>query len=934
MSFVIHNFAEGLQIVADPSGLRMISGTSTIDWIRPEAWPSSARTTAAGRVASFDTSLLLQDGFGEIVADDVVIPYENFAEMLEKQYTLPLLFTEPSPFLLQIDRAGDLGTPGFRYKYRFLLGGSPVLVDRRGYYLKRSADATAYHLDVNHFLLLQAMDDFNQLPPEEKKPHVSWLTFADVKRLSNEVNAGLESWLRNNDVVVPSSIGLELLEENGALSFIPTCPELDDDTFRTVFERNASAQPLYSADRPGLGRLRIVLPENHVRVLERMKRVRKVSGEAKKELREDPLQVFDGIAGDLEWPPHYGERVTRIGLMDEVDLSPIPKAAKDEPGLSALWGEASPDSEGECSSILEDQPERPEKKTLIIETHEDTVGALYLDRLGHAGSTVVGGIYVAPQALSPSTQLFKHQQDGVAWLQRCAGIDGRTGVLLADDMGLGKTLQLLTFLAWCIESGKFPELSGTEPPFRPILIVAPLILLENGTWEEEIQRRFSSKGNVFWPVLSLYGPTLRAFRRRGLSGSEALLGEPALDLDRIRQHRVVITNYEALRDYEFSFAFHPGGAPLWSVVVADEAQECKTPNSRTSLAFKKLQPKFRIACTGTPVENRLLDLWNLFDALQPGLLGSARDFARDVEAPAIGGSSLANLRTTLQYQRPNAYLLRRAKAEVLTLPPKFEEELRVAMSPEEIVAHRRLAAGMDRTDKPLKKVDLLHQFARLSQHPLLLGNSGDGFSVEELKRSSSKLRAVLEVLQRVKASGEKALVFARHLDVQRMLARVLSAEFQSPVRVVNGETPRSPGLRDTAVRSRKQIIEHFSKTPGFQVLILSPFVAGVGLTITEANHVIHYGRWWNPAVESQATDRVYRIGQERPVHVHLPILYDPSGQVSVSFDELLNRLLQGKKTLSNRMLEKDAFLTPQESESSSAVALFDELAATGSKAAT
>jgi SNF2 family DNA or RNA helicase len=157
-----------------------------------------------------------------------------------------------------------------------------------------------------------------------------------------------------------------------------------------------------------------------------------------------------------------------------------------------------------------------------------------------------------------------------------------------------------------------------------------------------------------------------------------------------------------------------------------------------------------------------------------------------------------------------------------TLPPKVEEELRVAMSTEEIVAHRRLAAGMDRADKPLKKVDLLHQFARLSQHPLLLGSSGDGFSVEELKGSSSKLRAVLEVLQRVKASGEKALVFARHLDVQRMLARVLSAEFQTPVRVVNGETPRSPSLRDTAVRSRKQIIEHFSRTPGFQVSCILP----------------------------------------------------------------------------------------------------------------
>jgi SNF2 family DNA or RNA helicase len=248
------------------------------------------------------------------------------------------------------------------------------------------------------------------------------------------------------------------------------------------------------------------------------------------------------------------------------------------------------------------------------------------------------------------------------------------------------------------------------------------------------------------------------------------------------------------------------------------------------------------------------------------------------------------------------------------------------MLAEEIAAHKKLVMGMDVLDKPLKKVDLLHRFARLSQHPLLLGSSGDTYSVDELKRTSSKLRAVLDLLHTIREKGEKVLIFARHLDVQRMLARVFSEEFGCPVRVVNGETPRAPSLRDTAIRSRKQIIEAFGTAAGFQVLILSPFVAGVGLTITAANHVIHYGRWWNPAVESQATDRAYRIGQERPVHVHLPVLYDPTGDVVQTFDELLNTLLQGKKALAERMLVKDAFLVPSEPESASAVTLFDQLA--------
>ena len=496
-------------------------------------------------------------------------------------------------------------------------------------------------------------------------------------------------------------------------------------------------------------------------------------------------------------------------------------------------------------------------------------------------------------------------------------------MLLADDMGVGKTLQVLSFLAWCIESGRFPDLSRSKPPFRPILIVAPLILLETETWEKEMKKFFADNGEVFGNVLPLYGPELQGYRRKDAGGREEIVAKPILNLERIQRNQVVITNYEAVRDYEFSFAYCQNGKSLWSIVVTDEAHEYKTPNSKISHAMKALQPDFRIACTGTPVENRLLDMWNIFDTVQPGLLGSAKDFSHTYERH--GSETYAGLKSRLLYQRPNAFLLRRSKGEVLELPQKHEHKLKCVMSEAEVAKHLSLVEGLSTVRASKGKLDLLHRFARLYQHPLLVDGDGDDASVDQLKAQSSKLREVLSVLRLIRQRGEKAIVFARHKDMQRILARVLSAEFGRPVRVVNGDTPRAGTLRKSGMETRSGILNEFRHAEGFDVLILSPFVAGVGLTIVEANHVIHYGRWWNPAVENQATDRAYRLGQQKEVHVYLPILEDRSGRVARTFDQLLDELMEGKKGLAEGALQKDEFLRPKESEDESALQVFSGL---------
>jgi superfamily II DNA or RNA helicase len=920
MSWILKQFGTDVSLIAKNSCL-CVSSTSSVDWTRQETWPPDALEQSAGRRTSFEIASLLEMGLACVVDDIVEIPYKNFPEIEAEEFRVTTSFAAPSPFLLKIDRSSDIGRPDFRYRYQYILGSEQVPLQRVGFYVRRAATDEVFRLDGRMFSLLEAMDSFNVLPPDEKSAQRSWLDFADIKRWAHEVDATLEATLLKNDVVVPSSIGLDLYEDqDGALSFIPTCPELDNTTFRTVFERNSLAEGFYSLDQPGLGKLRIVLTEKQRQVLHRMKRVRRVTGENKERLMEDPLPIFDGLAGDVDLP--YGDRVIGIGTFEFV---PVPKATLEEGAMSSILGgiSSSKSSKVEQHESVEDDQDKAARKTLLIETHDEFVRQDYVEESEHARLGTSAKFFERPRSLRSGFELKQHQQEGVRWLQTCTRIEDRRGVLLADDMGVGKTLQVLSFLAWCIESGRFPDLSRSKPPFRPILIVAPLILLETETWEKEMQKFFADNGEVFGNVLPLYGPELHGYRRKDAEGREEIVAKPILNLERIQRNQVVITNYETVRDYEFSFAYCPGGKSLWSIIVTDEAHEFKTPNSKISHAMKALKPDFRIACTGTPVENRLLDMWNLFDTVQPGLLGSAKDFSQQYERRQ--NDTYADLKLRLLYQEPNAFLLRRNKADVLELPKKHEHKLPCVMSADEVTKHQSLTEGLGAAPRSKGKLDLLQRFARLYQHPLLLDGDGDDFSVQELKAQSSKLRAVLSVLHRIRHLGEKAILFARHKDMQRILARVLTAEFGKPVRIVNGDTPRATSLRKVGVETRSGILGDFQQSSGFDVLILSPFVAGVGLTIVEANHVIHYGRWWNPAVEAQATDRAYRLGQSKEVHVYLPILEDKSGKIARTFDQLLDQLMEGKKGIAEGALQKDEFLRPQESEDESGLKVFSGL---------
>jgi hypothetical protein len=947
MTLLLHRFGKSVEVVAERNGLTIRGGA---DLSRRENWPPEALATTGGWRTAVEVEQLLEFGLAEQSEGAVLIPYENFAAIQED---LPVRlisdWTPHSPFLLKIDRKSDLGRSDFQYKYSFLLSGRPVHVERLGYYARRAGSPEVFLLDFQMYSLVEAMDAFNSLPAEAKTPQESWLTFAKVKGCAKEVGANLDSTLQKNDVVVPSMLGLDMREDHdGALTFLPKCAELASEEFHQAFERNPGAEKIYSLDRPGLGRVRIVLTDEQHEVLRRMKRVRRVTGEVKERLKNDPVQVFDGIADQVELP--YGERVIGIG---EFQFAPTPRVISTDATMAALWRmqggeeavkgepelggetlsaadpqkadsatelttqEAAPESnDAKDSTAREDEVATeipgvlnhlpPRKKYLLIDTNEESVKSGFLSEAESSRHFVGASPFQRPEALREDRRLHPHQEAGVRWLQTCAQTPGRKGVLLADDMGVGKTIQILTFLAWCIESGRFPDLSKAAPPFRPILIVAPLILLDTRTWEREMENFFVNDGVIFWPVLQLHGSQLAQLRRTDANGPEVELGRPILDLSRIQRHKVVITNYETLKNYQHSFAYIKDGKSLWSCIISDEAQEFKIPSTKLSHAMKALESEMHITCTGTPVENRLLDLWNLCDVFQRGLLGSAKDFVERFEKGGRGDgdlNSLDELKRKLLFQQPHAFLLRRTKAEVADLPPKEIVPLECDMSVAEIEAHQKLVRELGTDGASTRFLAALHALAQLYQHPALLADDAEDRSPAELLEQSSKLRRLVVELHRIRGQREKVIIFARNRPMQGLLAKVLQEEFQLPVRIINGETKmRASSLRVGGVKTRNAILEDFRARPGFNVLILSPFVAGIGLTIIEANHVVHYGRWWNPGVEAQATDRAYRIGQTRKVFVYLPILKDPSGRIAVSFDQRLDALMLRKQRLAEDFL--------------------------------
>ncbi|MDX0072484.1 DEAD/DEAH box helicase [Sinorhizobium meliloti] len=485
------------------------------------------------------------------------------------------------------------------------------------------------------------------------------------------------------------------------------------------------------------------------------------------------------------------------------------------------------------------------------------------------------------------TPLKEHQKESFAW-QAAAWRAGLPGILNADEQGLGKTLQTIAFLARLKEVIALPHAQNRGP----VLVVAPTSLLEN--WEQEVSRHMHEPG--LGHLIRLYGSSIGGRKLTGARGKDTDDGEAKLDLGTLheavaegRAHRFwLLTTYTTLTNYQHSLARLP-----FSAVVFDEIQALKNPVSLRAVAARSINADFRIGLTGTPIENTTVDLWAIMDQLAPGSLDSLKDFRQRYAKPEEGNMAELHSRVFLPRAGTPPLAVRRLKETVATdLPPKSRRIHPRLMPNVQALAYddARLKLARGGMGAQLK---MLHHIRSVSVHPALDTKASNN----EFVVSSARLYAAMDILKRIKANGERALIFIEHRQMQYRFIELVRSELGLPrVDLINGDTPIP---QRQAIVNRFQ--RHLNDDQGFDVLVLGPKAAGTGLTLTAATHVIHLSRWWNPAVEEQCNDRVHRIGQMRPVTVHLPMAVHEAYQEQ-SFDCLLQSLMMRKRRLATSAL--------------------------------
>jgi hypothetical protein len=468
---------------------------------------------------------------------------------------------------------------------------------------------------------------------------------------------------------------------------------------------------------------------------------------------------------------------------------------------------------------------------------------------------------VATEPRGLKAKLRPYQKRGVGWLGFMDGLG--LGAILADDMGLGKTVQVLTLL-------EQERAQAGRRRMEPTLLICPMSLVAN--WQREAAR---------------FTPRLKVHVHHGAERLEGKEFQGAVK----GVHLVVTTYALALRDRE-----RLGEVP-WRRIVIDEAQAIKNAATKQARAVRSLTAPRRIALTGTPVENRLADLWSIMEFANPGLLGSAEQFKDRFARPIERGNEGADAAAERLRQATSSFILRRVKTDpniISDLPDKVEMRVVCNLTREQASLYQAtvdemLAAiqGIEKGTAPegiAKKGLVLAMLTRLKQicdHPALFLKDGS-----RLPGRSGKLARVEDLCDEVLAAGEKALLFTQYAEFGGMLQRHLAERFGRPVAFLHGGVPKP---------ARDELVRRFEQPDGPPLFVLSLKAGGVGLNLTAANHVLHVDRWWNPAVENQATDRAFRIGQRRDVQVRKLMC-------AGTLEERIDQVIEEKKGLAERIV--------------------------------
>ena len=451
-------------------------------------------------------------------------------------------------------------------------------------------------------------------------------------------------------------------------------------------------------------------------------------------------------------------------------------------------------------------------------------------------------------------ELRPYQARGVSWLSFLE--QWGLGACLADDMGLGKTIQLIAFL---LHQKALNRLTG------PVLLICPTSVL--GNWEREVHR---------------FAPKLKTLVHHGSGRSRGKTFART-----VKTKDLVITSYPLIYRDQATLE----GMQWWGLVL-DEAQNIKNPEARQSKAVRQLQANCRIALTGTPLENRLTELWSILDFLNPGYLGPKPFFQRRFATPIERYGDTASLGTLRSLVQP--FILRRTKTDrdiIQDLPEKQEMTVFCSLTPEQATLYEKTvqasleaveaATGIQRHGVILATLVKLKQ---ICNHPAQFLKEK---SLKGQGQRSGKLKRLEEMLDVAVAEGDRALIFTQFAELGKLLQQHLRMTLGRETLLLYGGVPK---------KKREAMIDRFQHDPqGPRIFILSLKAGGVGLNLTRANHVFHFDRWWNPAVENQATDRVFRIGQTRNVQVHKFVC-------TGTLEEKIHEQLESKKALAEQVV--------------------------------
>ncbi len=524
------------------------------------------------------------------------------------------------------------------------------------------------------------------------------------------------------------------------------------------------------------------------------------------------------------------------------------KMVKQFSGIVKLNDEYLYFDENEIASLIdkiENPPTLDSHQLLQIALTEDYKGAkVHLDK---NTKNLIDNLLKEQEIAVPDSlraTLRPYQLRGYQWMYKNSRLG--FGSLIADDMGLGKTLQVIATLLKLKEDGEFETHKG--------LIVVPTTLLTN--WQKEINK---------------FAPDLKAHVYHG----------PNRSLDPLKEVDLLITTYGIARSETAKL-----NKKKWLTIVIDEAQNIKNPSTAQTKAIKKIKAPVKIAMSGTPVENRLSDYWSVFDFSNKGYLGTLKKFKENYANPIENDKDKKQLGKFRKVTEP--FILRRLKSDktiIKDLPDKIEKDQYCKLSPAQTALYQSVveanmnsvesAEGIGRQGQILKLITALKQ---VCNHPKQFLKKGKDDPV-----LSGKCGLLFDLLRQLLDNGEKALIFTQYKEMGKLLVKMLEEEFELEVPFLYGGVSR---------KKRDEMVEDFQNNRTTRIMILSLKAGGTGLNLTAASNVIHYDLWWNPAVEAQATDRAYRIGQTRNVMVHRFI-------TKGTFEEKINKLLQEKKNLAN-----------------------------------